>query len=124
MKEKTSVMYSFTVNDDDTKMNEIEYKKYSKYADNDEKLLTYKKSTKSDKLSGDVINNESFNELHKKENNINEVIGHSYNKTDWNIIESGSNVIEKKYIKEYDNLKLDINYDIINKCKTKYLNDN
>jgi hypothetical protein len=123
MKEKTSVMYSYVVNDDDTKESKIEYEKYSKYTDDKEKLLTYKKNTLYDFQSGDVINNETFNELNKNKNNINEIIGHSLNNTNWNIIESNNNIIEKTYSKEYDNLKLDINYDIIKKYETKYLND-
>lgn len=123
MKEKTSVMYSYVVNDDDTKESRIEYEKYSKYTDDKEKLLTYKKNILYDVQNGDVINNETFNELHKNKNNINEIIGHSLNNTNWNIIESNNNIIEKTYSKEYDNLKLDINYDIIKKCETKYLND-
>lgn len=123
MKEKTSVMYSYVVNDDDTKESRIEYEKYSKYTDDKEKLLTYKKNTLYDVQTGDVINNETFNELNKNKNNINEIIGHSLNNTNWNIIESNNNIIEKTYSKEYDNLKLDINYDIIKKYETKYLND-
>jgi hypothetical protein len=123
MKEKTSVMYSYVVNDDDTKESKIEYEKYSKYTDDKEKLLTYKKNTLYDVQTGHVINNETFNELHKNENNINEIIGNSLNNTNWKIIESNNNIIEKTYSKEYDNLKLDINYDIIKKCETKYLDD-
>tara|TARA_Y100000385_G_C12858617_1_gene536217 strand:+ start:251 stop:625 length:375 start_codon:yes stop_codon:yes gene_type:complete len=123
MKEKTSVMYSYVVNDDDTNESKIEYEKYSKYTDDKEKLLTYKKKTLYDVQTGDVINNETFNELYKNENNINEIIGNSLNNTNWKIIESNNNIIEKTYSKEYDNLKLDINYDIIKKCETKYLDD-
>ncbi len=123
MKEKTSVMYYYVVNDDDTNESKIEYEKYSKYTDDKEKLLTYKKNTLYDVQTGHVINNETFNELHKNENNINEIIGNSLNNTKWKIIESNNNIIEKTYSKEYDNLKLDINYDIIKKCETKYLDD-
>ena len=76
-----------------------------------------------DDISGNIINNETFNELHKNDKNVNEVIGHSLNKKDWNIYEYNNYNLEKNYSKEYDNLNLDINYDILNKYETKCIND-
>jgi hypothetical protein len=123
MKEKTSITYSVQVDDNDVKESKIEYNKYSKIDANNEKLLTYKKIIKDDIVSNNVVKNETFNELYKNNNNINEVIGHSLNKTDWNIYEYNNNNLDKKYVKEYDNIKLDINYDLLNKYKTKYIDN-
>lgn len=123
MKEKTSITYSVQVDDNDVKESKIEYNKYSKIDANNEKLLTYKKIIKDDIVSNNVVKNETFNELYKNNNNINEVIGHSLNKTDWNICEYNNNNLDKKYVKEYDNLKLDINYDLLNKYETKYIDN-
>ena len=122
MKEKTSVTYSVVIHDDDVRESKIEYNKYSKMDNDSEKLLTYKKIIKDD-ISGNIINNETFNELHKNDKNVNEVIGHSLNKKDWNIYEYNNYNLEKNYSKEYDNLNLDINYDILNKYETKCIND-
>lgn len=124
MKEKTSITYSVQVDDNDVKESKIEYNKYSKIDANNEKLLTYKKIIKDDIVSNNVVKNETFNELYKNNNNINEVIGHSLNKTDWNIYEYNNNNLDKKYVKEYDNIKLDINYDLLNKYKTNKYIDN
>lgn len=123
MKEKTSITYSVQVDDNDVKESRIEYNKYSKIDANNEKLLTYKKFIKDDIVGNNIVKNETFNELYKNNNNINEVIGHSLNKTDWNIYEYNNNNLDKKYVKEYDNIKLDINYDLLNKYKTKYIDN-
>tara|TARA_B000000475_G_C15980435_1_gene440749 strand:- start:720 stop:1094 length:375 start_codon:yes stop_codon:yes gene_type:complete len=123
MKEKTSITYSVQVDDNDVKESKIEYNKYSKIDANNEKLLTYKKFIKDDIVGNNIVKNETFNELYKNNNNINEVIGHSLNKTDWNIYEYNNNNLDKKYVKEYDNIKLDINYDLLNKYKTKYIDN-
>jgi hypothetical protein len=123
MKEKTSITYSMQVDDNDVKESKIEYNKYSKIDANNEKLLTYKKIIKDDIVGNNIVKNETFNELYKNNNNINEVIGHSLNKTDWNIYEYNNNNLDKKYVKEYDNIKLDINYDLLNKYKIKYIDN-
>ena len=123
MKVKTSITYSVQVDDNDVKESKIEYNKYSKIDANNEKLLTYKKFIKDDIVGNNIVKNETFNELYKNNNNINEVIGHSLNKTDWNIYEYNNNNLDKKYVKEYDNIKLDINYDLLNKYKTKYIDN-
>jgi len=123
MKEKTSITYSVQVDDNDITESKIEYNKYSKIDSNNEKLLTYKKIIKDDLVGNNIVKNETFNELYKNNNNINEVIGHSLNKTDWNICEYNNNNLDKKYVKEYDNLKLDINYELLNKYETKYIDN-
>lgn len=123
MKEKTTISYSHQVNDDDTKESKVEYNKYSKTPDDKEKLLTYKKIVKNDLSCNNITNNESFNELYKNNTDINEVIGHSCNKKDWNVVEYNNYNLEKKYKTEYENIKLDINYELLEKYDTKYLKD-
>ena len=123
MKEKTTISYSHQVNNDDTKESKVEYNKYTKTPDNIEKMLTYKKIVKNDLSGNNITNNESFNELYKNNTDINEVIGNSCNKKNWNVIEYNNYNLKKKYKKEYDNIKLDINYDLLEKYDTKYLKD-
>ena len=123
MKEKTTISYSYHVNDDDTKESKVEYNKYSKTPDDIEKLLTYKKIVKNDLSGNNITNNESFNELYKNNTDINEVIGHSCNKKHWNVVEYNNYNLEKKYKTEYENIKLDINYELLEKYDTKYLKD-
>lgn len=123
MKEKISITYSHQVNDDDTKESKVEYNKYTKTPDDIEKLLTYKKIVKNDLSGNNITNNESFNELYKNNTDINEVVGHSCNKKDWNVAEYNNYNLEKKYKTEYENIKLDINYDLLEKYDTKYLKD-
>lgn len=123
MKEKTTISYSYHVNDDNTKESKVEYNKYSKTPDDIEKLLTYKKIVKNDLSGNNITNNESFNELYKNNTDINEVIGHCCNKKDWNVAEYNNYNLEKKYKTEYENIKLDINYDLLEKYDTKYLKD-
>ena len=120
MKEKISITYSHQVNDDNTNESKIEYNKYSKMPDDIEKLLTYKKIVKND-LKGGITNNETFNELYKNDTDVNEVVGHSCNKNDWNVHEYINYNLDKAYEKEYDNIKLDINYDMLEKYNAKYL---
>jgi len=121
MKEKISITYSHQVNDDDTNESKIEYNKYSKMPDNIEKLLTYKKIVKNDLNGVKITNDETFNELYKKDSDVNEVVGHSCNKKDWDVHEYTNYNLDKKYEKEYENIKLDINYDMLEKYETKYL---
>lgn len=123
MKEKISISYSHQVNDDDTKESKVEYNKYTKTPDDIEKLLTYKKIVKNDLSGNNITNDESFNELYKNNTDINEVIGHSCNKKDWNVAEYNNYNLDKKYKTEYENIKLDINYDLLEKYDTKYLKD-
>ncbi len=123
MKEKISITYSHQVNDDDTKESKVEYNKYTKTPDDIEKLLTYKKIVKNDLSGNNITNDESFNELYKNNTDINEVVGHSCNKKDWNVAEYNNYNLEKKYKTEYENIKLDINYDLLEKYDTKYLKD-
>jgi hypothetical protein len=123
MKEKISITYSHQVNNDDTKESKVEYNKYSKTPDDIEKLLTYKKIVKNDLSGNNITNNETFNELYKNNTDINEVIGHSYNKKEWNVAEYNNYNLDKKYKTEYENIKLDINYDLLEKYDTKYLKD-
>jgi hypothetical protein len=123
MKEKTTISYSHQVNNDDTKESKVEYNKYTKTPNDIEKMLTYKKIVKNDLSGNNITNNESFNELYKNNTDINEVIGHSCNKKNWNVVEYNNYNLKKKYKTEYDNIKLDINYDLLEKYDTKYLKD-
>ena len=96
MKEKTTISYSHQVNNDDTKESKVEYNKYTKTPDNIEKMLTYKKIVKNDLSGNNITNNESFNELYKNNTDINEVIGNSCNKKNWNVIEYNNYNLKKK----------------------------
>tara|TARA_B110000483_G_scaffold14788_1_gene16669 strand:- start:144 stop:545 length:402 start_codon:yes stop_codon:yes gene_type:complete len=112
MKEKISITYSHQVNDDDTNESKIEYNKYLKLPDDIEKLLTYKKIVKNNLNGLKITNDETFNELYKKGNDVNEVVGYCNNKNDWDVREYTNYNLDKTYKKEYDNIKLDINYDM------------
>ena len=47
------------------------------------------------------------------------MVGNSVNNNDWKILEYKNHILEKNYNKVYDNIKLDINYDIIQNCEDK-----
>jgi hypothetical protein len=92
---------------------------YSKTEDNEENLLTYKNIIRYDADGNKYENNETFNKIKKNEEIIDEIVGNSTNNNDWKILEYKNHVLEKDYSKIYDNIKLDINYDIIKNCEDK-----
>jgi len=92
---------------------------YSKTEDNEENLLTYKNIIRYDADGNKYENNETFNKIKKNEEIIDEIVGNSTNNKDWKILEYKNHVLEKDYSKIYDNIKLDINYDIIKNCEDK-----
>ncbi len=119
MIKKTTIKFDIEVNEDNTASKEIEYKNYSKNGDNEENLLTYKNIIKYDAEGNKCENKETFNKIIKTEENVDEMVGNSANNNDWKILEYKNHILEKDYIKIYDNIKLDINYDIIKSCEDK-----
>ncbi len=118
MIKKTTIKFDIEVNDDNTASKEIEYKNYSKNED-EENLLTYKSIIKYDADGNKYDNTETFNKIIKTEENVDEMVGNSVNNNDWKILEYKNHILEKNYNKVYDNIKLDINYDIIKNCEDK-----
>jgi hypothetical protein len=119
MIKKTTLKFDIEVNDDNTASKEIEYMNYSKTEDNGENLLTYKNIIRYDADGNKYENNETFNKIKKNEEIIDEIVGNSTNNNDWKILEYKNHVLKKDYSKIYDNIKLDINYDIIKNCEDK-----
>jgi hypothetical protein len=119
MIKKTTIKFDIEVNEDNTASKEIEYKNYSKNGDNEENLLTYKNIIKYDADGNKCENKETFNKIIKTEENVDEMVGNSANNNDWKILEYKNHILEKDYSKIYDNIKLDINYDIIKNCEDK-----
>ena len=119
MIKKTTIKFDIEVNEDNTASKEIEYKNYSKNSDNEENLLTYKNIIKYDADGNKCENKETFNKIIKTEENVDEMVGNSANNNDWKILEYKNHILEKDYSKVYDNIKLDINYDIIKNCEDK-----
>jgi|UniRef100_A0A6C0LBC4 hypothetical protein len=119
MIKKTTIKFDIEVNEDNTASKEIEYKNYSKNSDNEENLLTYKNIIKYDADGNKCENKETFNKIIKTEENVDEMVGNSANNNDWKILEYKNHILEKDYSKIYDNIKLDINYDIIKNCEDK-----
>jgi hypothetical protein len=124
MIKKTTIKLDIEVNDDNTSSKEIEYKDYSKNMENEEDLLTYKNIIKYDTSGKKFYNAETFNKIKKTDNIVDEIIGNSENKNDWKILEYKNHVFDKDYTQLYDNIKLDVKYDIIKKIEDKkYLVD-
>lgn len=119
MIKKTTLKFDIEVNEDNTASKEIEYMNYSKTENNEENLLTYKNIIRYDTNGNKYENNETFNKIKKNEEIIDEIVGNSTNNNDWKILEYKNHVLEKDYSKIYDNIKLDINYDIIKNSEDK-----
>jgi len=120
MIKKTTIKFDIEVNEDNTASKEIEYKNYSKNCDNEEEnLLTYKNIIKYDADGNKCENKETFNKIIKNEETVAEMVGNSANNNDWKILEYKNHILEKDYSRLYDNIKLDINYDIIKNCEDK-----
>jgi len=72
----------------------------------------------------DIVLNESFNKIYKLDNIIDETIGISKNNDDWKIKEYKNHTLNKEYQQEYNDIKFDINYDLLQKCERNYIKDN
>jgi hypothetical protein len=124
MIKKTTIKLDIEINDDNTSSKEIEYKNYSKNLDNQEDLLTYKNVIKYDADGKKCYNTETFNKIKKIDDIVDELVGNSANKDDWKILEYKNHILEKDYTQMYDNIKLDVNYEIIKTIEEKkYLVD-
>jgi hypothetical protein len=124
MIKKTTIKLDIEINDDNTSSKEIEYKNYSKNLDNHEDLLTYKNVIKYDADGKKFYNTETFNKIKKIDDIVDELVGNSANKDDWKILEYKNHILEKDYTQMYDNIKLDVNYEIIKTIEEKkYLVD-
>jgi hypothetical protein len=124
MIKKTTIKLDIEINDDNTSSKEIEYKNYSKNLDNHEDLLTYKNVIKYDADGKKFYNTETFNKIKKLDDIVDELVGNSANKDEWKILEYKNHILEKDYTQKYDNIKLDVNYEIIKTIEEKkYLVD-
>jgi hypothetical protein len=129
MKKSTTITYNIETNEDYSKY-ELEYKDYVKNANGEENLLHYKNNVKnnivqhSDEIKINELN-ETFNKLCKFDNKIDETIGVSSNNNEWKIHEYKNHKFDKEYVQEYDTIKFDINYELLQKNETKnYIKDN
>jgi len=129
MKKSTTITYNFETNEDYSKY-ELEYKDYVKNANGEENLLHYKNNVKnnivqhSDEIKINELN-ETFNKICKFNNKIDETIGVSSNNNEWKIHEYKNHKFDKEYVQEYDTIKFDINYELLQKNETKnYIKDN
>jgi hypothetical protein len=128
MKKSTTITYNFETNEDYSKY-ELEYKDYVKNANGEENLLHYKNNVKNNTAIDNEKNinelKETFNKIYKFDNKIDETIGVSSNNDDWKIHEYKNHKFDKEYKQEYDTIKFDINYDLLQKNETKnYIKDN
>ena len=129
MKKSTTITYNFETSEDYSKR-ELEYKDYVKNANGEENLLHYKNNVKnnivqhSDEIKINELN-ETFNKICKFDNKIDETIGVSSNNNEWKIHEYKNHKFDKEYVQEYDTIKFDINYELLQKNETKnYIKDN
>jgi hypothetical protein len=135
MKKSTTITYNIeTCNG--VSMSELEYKDYDKNLKGEENLLHYKVKKVNNIVDNDKIKaigdieeieelNETFNKICKLDNKIDETIGVSSNNNEWKIHEYKNHKLSKKYVQEYDTIKFDINYDLLQKKETiNYIKDN
>lgn len=124
MIKKTTITYDIEEYDDNTISKVIEYKKYNKVSDNEENIFTYKNIMKINNLGEQYINSETFNKLNKIDNTSDEIVGYSINNKNWKILELKNHSLNKEYEKKYDNIKLDIACDMLEKREDiKYINN-
>lgn len=128
MKKSTTITYNFETSEDYSK-HELEYKDYVKNANGEENLLHYKNNVKNNTAIGNEKNinelNETFNKICKLDNKIEETIGVSSNNNEWKIHEYKNHKFSKEYVQEYDTIKFDINYDLLQKKETNnFIKDN
>ena len=144
MKKTTTITYNIETNGE-VSMSELEYKDYVKNEKGEENLLQYKVKninnivTDTHCKEGSPMNtgnaverikeieelNESFNKIYKKDDSIEETIGVSKNNNEWKIHEYKNHKFDKEYVQEYDTIKFDINYDLLQKKETNnFIKDN
>jgi len=135
MKKSRTITYNIETCDG-VSMSELEYKDYEKNSKGEENLLHYKVKkvnniTDDNKIKaiGNIEEieelNETFNKICKFDNKIDETIGVSSNNNEWKIHEYKNHKFDKEYVQEYDTIKFDINYDLLQKKETKnYIKDN
>jgi hypothetical protein len=115
MIKKTTITYDIEEYDDNTISKVIEYKKYNKVSDNEDSIFTYKNIMKINNLGEQYVNNETFNKLCKIENTCDETVGYSINNNNWKIMELKNHALNKEYETKYDNIKLNVACDMIEK---------
>ena len=116
MEKRASFTYSIENNNNNI-TKEIQYSDYSKQ-DNEESMLLYKNVMRNN----DIM--ESFNKICKSDDDVDEIIGNSKNKSDWKIKQFKNNMLHKKYREDYNRLKFNINPDMIEKMEcqnTRYI---
>ena len=135
MKKSTTITYNIETYNG-VSMSELEYKDYDKNLKGEENLLHYKVKKVNNIVDNDKIKaigdiqeieelNETFNKICKLDNKIDETIGVSSNNNEWKIHEYKNHKLSKKYVQEYDTIKFDINYDLLQKKETiNYIKDN
>ena len=135
MKKSTTITYNFETCGEVSKC-ELEYKDYDKNLKGEENLLHYKVKKINNIVDNDKITtvgnekclkelNETFNKICKLNDKIDETIGVSNNNNEWKIHEYKDHKLEKKYVQEYDTIKFDINYELLQKNETNnYIKDN
>ena len=135
MKKSTTITYNIET-DGGISTSELEYKDYVKNEKGEENLLHYKvknvtdatdsmniTDSEVDKTKDIVVLNESFNKIYKLDNMIDETIGISKNNDDWKIKEYKNHTLNKEYKQGYNDIKFDINYDLLQKCEKNYIKE-
>jgi len=136
MKKSTTITYNIET-DGGVSTSELEYKDYVKNEKGEENLLHYKVKNVTDmtdskeiKAIGEVdetkdivVLNESFNKIYKLNNIIDETIGISKNNDDWKIKEYKNHMLNKEYKQGYNDIKFDINYELLQKCEKNYIKE-
>ena len=136
MKKSTTITYNIET-DGGVSTSELEYKDYVKNEKGEENLLHYKVKNITDmadskeiKAIGEidetkdiVVLNESFNKIYKLNNIIDETIGISKNNDDWKIKEYKNHMLNKEYKQGYNDIKFDINYELLQKCEKNYIKE-
>jgi hypothetical protein len=138
MKKSTTITYNIET-DGGISTSELEYKDYVKNEKGEENLLHYKvKNCNSVNIKGSdeikalgeidqkndiIVLNESFNKIYKLDNKIDETIGISKNNDDWKIKEYKNHILDKEYNQGYNDIKFDINYDLLQKCEKNYIKE-
>ena len=102
----------------------VKLKKFLRHANSNESLhqvitIPYNPIFNSTKLSVSIWFNPRSYHYPNIFTNDKMIDGHISNNNDWKILQFKNHVLEKDYSKIYDNIKLDINYDIIKNCEDK-----
>lgn len=100
MKNSTNITsFTYTIqNVDNVISKEMEFKDYYKNKRNQENMLLYKHVVRDDGLF------ESFNKMRRTQEELNELIGSSRNKSKWFIHEYKNSQLSRKYDKDYEKI--------------------